>query len=160
MGKKIYLVMGTADGIDWAVAAYGEEENCNAHVRAASRRSFELAKEFKGKFKDISVGANEFDPDMYSERDLAEYYKTEVEFGSFQVRPCESFNVGEVGQLPEASGVGVPVEVEGTGSKLPDGVREGGTSGVRGLLPERAESGEGHRSICALLEPIRRWISG
>jgi len=155
MLEKMYLVVATADSMDWYVAVYYKEADAEAHAKLAARSAFELALKYKGKLKEIELGMNPFDPDMYSERSVVNYYTVEVSVGTIQVRSCESLDKRDAGCVSEASGVEQGISVEGTGSESTDGVRPSGAQRIRGLLPERAVSLEGDRGISVVLEPVR-----
>ena len=155
MLEKMYLVVATADSMDWYVAVYAKEKDAEAHAKLAARSAFELALKHKGRLKEIELGMNPFDPDMYSERTVVNYYTVEVPIGTIQVRSCESFESGDAGRVSQEGGVGQGVAVGGEGSAVADGVRSSGTQGIRGLLPERAISLEGGRGVSVVLEPVR-----
>lgn len=77
--EKIYVVMGEGDGLTWPVAFYLEEEKAKEHAKRANAASVMWAQKYGFRFADIPPRANEWDPDMFTLLDLAEYFYWEVE---------------------------------------------------------------------------------
>jgi hypothetical protein len=160
MAEKMYLVVGKADGGCWFVAVYEDEESAKMHARLATREALGLAIQYRGHLKAIPRGQNVFDPEMDTEKDVADYYTREVRVGTIQVRSCESLDAGEAGCVSPDGPVVEGVGVEGKGSQSASGVREGGTPGVRGLLPAGPSVGERSTSGIGLLGTFRTVLFG
>jgi hypothetical protein len=158
--EKMYLVVGQADGGCWFVAVYEDKESAGMHARLATREALGLAIKYRGNLKAIPKGQNVFDPEMDTEREVAIYYTREVRVGTIQARSCESLDAGEVGCVSPAGAVDQSVGVEGEGSKSASGVREGGTSGVRGLLSAGTSVGKGSSGSTGLLGNFRTALFG
>jgi hypothetical protein len=147
--SRHFVVMATADEIEWPVAVYTREEWASDHCREAYKVAMELALLWGGNLKKIPLGSNPWDEDMYSETEPVWYYYVEVPIGKIEVERLEACELveprGHSGQVPEEVGDAVFVEVVSEGAKPCDGVRYCGTQGPWSLLrpEEKCECGYG-----------------
>jgi len=157
--EDVFVVMATADEIEWPVAVYFEEKLAQMHTHLAARKALELYLVYGCKFKTVPLKANPWDEDMYSEDGAVGYYYTEVPIGKLQVEALKLELVGGAGYLPKEGDVGIQVQISWQGTKDSDAVRECGARSSEDVV-QSEELGRSVGNVQNTLESMDAGSSG